>query len=154
MTIRVVFVCLGNICRSPMAHGLFAHLVKEAGLDGRIEVDSCGTGSWHVGEPPHRDTQRILERHGIQLHHHARQIERADLEEADYLIALDRSNLADLQLMEPKRAEVGLLLDYAPDVPHRDVPDPYYTGRFEEVFEMVEAGCRGLLAYIRQREGF
>lgn len=153
MTIQVTFVCLGNICRSPMAEAIFAHLVTEAGLQDRIAVASCGTGSWHVGEAPHRGTQQVLQAHGIPFSHHARQIAHADLESADYLIAMDAENLADIHRLGHTDAESGLLLPYAPEVRLSEVPDPYYTGRFEEVFKLVEAGCRSLLAHIRQQHG-
>ncbi|GAB4477944.1 MAG: low molecular weight protein-tyrosine-phosphatase [Anaerolineae bacterium] len=152
MTVRVVFVCLGNICRSPMAEGVFRHLVKEAGLQDRIEVDSCGTGGWHVGEAPHRGTQLILRQHGIDYQHRARQISRRDLREASYLIAMDMENLEAIRRLGPTDAEVGLLLDYAEGLTVREVPDPYYDGRFEEVYRLVEAGARGLLKHIREQE--
>lgn len=153
MTVKVVFVCMGNICRSPMAEGVFAHLVKQAGLSHMIEVDSCGTGSWHIGESPHRGTQRMLAQAGIDYRHHARQLSHADLQEADYLIAMDSENLRAIQRFGRTDAKVGLLLDYAKGVEASDVPDPYYTDRFEEVYELVEAGCRGLLEHIRRTEG-
>ncbi len=153
MTIKVVFVCLGNICRSPMAEGVFTHLVDEAGLSDHFQIDSCGTSRWHVGEPPHLGTQTVLREHGIQYQHRARRIEPSDLEEADYLIAMDSDNLADIQRMGEVRGELGLLLDYAPELQLHNVPDPYYTERFEEVYQLVEAGCRGLLAHIREKEG-
>ncbi len=152
MTVRVVFVCLGNICRSPMAEGVFRHLVKEAGLEDRIQIDSCGTGGWHVGEPPHRGTQLILRQHGIDYQHRARQIDARDLRDADYLIAMDMENLDNIRRLGPTDAEVGLLLDYAEGLTVREVPDPYYNGRFEEVYRLVEAGARGLLKHIREKE--
>jgi len=153
MAIKVMLGCSGNICRSPMAEGVFRHLVREAGLGDKISADSTGTGGWHVGESPHPGTRRMLERHGIQYHHRARQLTQQDVRSADYLIAMDSSHLAHIRRMRPDGAEVGLLLDYAPEMYVEEVPDPYYDGNFEEVYELVEAGARGLLQHIRQKEG-
>jgi protein-tyrosine phosphatase len=147
--VRVLFVCLGNICRSPMAEAVFCHLVAQAGLSERIQADSAGTGSWHVGEQPHHGTRRVLRERGIDYTHCARVIAPADFAHFDYIVALDRSNLADLSgLARGSRAKVGLLLDYAPATGYRDVPDPYYDGRFDLVYDLVEQGCRGLLERI------
>jgi protein-tyrosine phosphatase len=151
--IRIVFVCLGNICRSPMAEAVFAHLVAQAGLSDRFQIDSAGTGAWHVGEPAHRGTRRVLAEHGIESRSTARQVNQADLTEADYLIAMDSDNLYDLKSLGTR---VGLngrarrLLEFAQGVTVKDVPDPYYQGNFEEVYRLVEAGCQGLLAHIRR----
>ncbi|MEJ2147869.1 MAG: low molecular weight phosphotyrosine protein phosphatase [Chloroflexota bacterium] len=153
MPIRVVFVCLGNICRSPMAHGLFEHMVEEAGLSDQIEVDSAGTSSYHNGEGPHPGTQEVLGEHGIHFQHASRQLTRRDLREADYLIALDRSNLRGISQLGYPTGEVGLLMAFAPQAGIDDVPDPYYSGGFDRVYELVKAGCEGLLAHIRQAEG-
>lgn len=154
MPIKVVFVCLGNICRSPMAEGVFQHMVEQAGLSDRIQVDSCGTGHWHIGEEPHFGTQRTLARHGIPYKHRARQLCAADLTEAEYLIAMDSENLSSLRRVGPSKAHVALLLDFAKEVETVDVPDPYYNGRFDEVYDLVVRGCQGLLAHIREKEGF
>lgn len=153
MTVRVVFVCLGNICRSPMAEAVFQDMVNKAGLSDEIIVDSVGTGSWHVGEPPHRGTQQVLKEHGIQFDHRAQQLAANDLKTADYLIAMDRDNLSSIRRIGSTEAETGLLLDYANNVNEVDVPDPYYSGGFDHVYRLVEAGCRGLLEHIRQQEG-
>lgn len=142
--IRVLMVCLGNICRSPMAEAVFRQHVAEAGLQDRIEVASAGTGRWHVGEPPHSGTQRVLREHGLELPgKRARHVSDFDLDLIPYVVAMDRDNLRDL-------GERGvLLLDEAdPALEARDVPDPYYGGGFDEVYELVDAGCRGLLARI------
>jgi protein-tyrosine phosphatase len=152
MTVTVTFVCLGNICRSPMAEAVFRNLVHQAGLDDQIKVDSCGTGSWHIGEAAHSGTQAVLRQHGIPCHHTARKLSKGDLAEADYLIAMDKENLEDIHRFGETRAETGLLLNYAPTLGLQEVPDPYYTNRFEEVYNLVEAGCAGLLAHIRQEE--
>lgn len=152
MPVQVTFVCLGNICRSPMAEAVFQHLVEQAGLTDKISVDSCGTGGWHAGEPPHPGTRKVLENHAVPYLHQARQISQLDLTGADYLIAMDQDNLQDIRNLGPARGETALLLSYAPQLEIREVPDPYYTNRFEEVYQMVDAGCRGLLAHIRQKE--
>ncbi len=153
--IRVLFVCLGNICRSPMAEAVFRHLVAEAGLSNRFEIDSAGTGGWHVGEPPHPGTQRILARHNIPTAGmRARQVRASDIDQYDYILVMDRENLADLSRFHPRaRERAKLLLSFAPELGVDEVPDPYYNGRFDDVYRMVEHACRNLLAYIRQKEG-
>ena len=147
--IRVLMVCLGNICRSPMAEGVFRHHVKTAGLEGTIEVASAGTGRWHVGEPPHSGTRRELSRHGLTLgDKRAQHVSEHGPVSFDYVVAMDRDNLRDLG------GRGVLLLDFAdPPVGTRDVPDPYYGGGFEEVYDLVDAGCRGLLAHIVEEQG-
>ncbi len=153
--VRILFVCLGNICRSPMAEAVFSHLVKEAGLSDRILVDSAGTSDWHVGERAHPGTRGILAQHNIRYDGRARQITDADLRDFDYILAMDRHNLADLRVLAngTTDAEIRLFMDYANGVRERDVPDPYLTGRFEEVYRLVRAAAEGLLAHIRERHG-
>lgn len=161
--IRVLFVCLGNICRSPMAEAVFRHYVQEAGLSDRIVVDSAGTGDWHVGEPPHRGTRRILDSNNISYENiRARQVAGSDFADSHYIIAMDEQNLRDLRRIAEQAARaggssraphIGKLLDFASKSASGDVPDPYYTGNFEEVFAMVQDGCRGLLNYIIEKEG-
>ncbi|BBW98579.1 MULTISPECIES: low molecular weight protein-tyrosine-phosphatase [Geobacillus] len=149
--VKVLFVCLGNICRSPMAEAVFRHLVKERGLEHVITVDSAGTGSWHVGEPPHAGTRRILSENKIDYSGiRARQVARRDLEEFDYIIAMDATNLNDLRrLAGPRsRAVIARLLDFVPERETDDVPDPYYTGNFAEVYRLIRAGCEHLLETI------
>jgi protein-tyrosine phosphatase len=144
---------MGNICRSPMAEGVFRHLVDQVGFTGHIRADSAGTGAWHVGEPPHHGTQRVLRQHGIEYEHAARVVTRDDFHRFDYIIAMDNDNLYTLRSMAhgtPVRPK--LLMDYASGAEGREVPDPYYNGRFDEVYHLIEQGCRGLLEYILQQE--
>lgn len=148
---RVVFVCLGNICRSPMAEAVFRHLVEKANLADRIEVDSAGTGHWHVGERPHRGTLRELAQHGIDASElTARQVIPADMRTADYLVAMDQENFADLKGLGPVKGTLLLFMDLLPEEGLKDVPDPYYVGNFDEVYRLVEQGCHRLLERIMQ----
>jgi protein-tyrosine phosphatase len=154
--VRLLFVCLGNICRSPTAEGVMRTLVRDAGLQERIEVDSAGTGSWHVGEPPDARATRVARRRGIELGGAARQVWSRDFAEFDLILAMDASNLRNLQRLAPDedaRAKVRLLREFegragsqssAGDL---DVPDPYYGGPngFEEVLDLVHAACAALL---------
>src|SRR5258708_34998196 len=135
--IRVLFVCLGNICRSPMAEAVFARLVNEAGLSDRISADSAGTGNWHLGEAPHSGTRRVLQKNSIKYEHRARLLEEEDVKRFDYIIAMDRHNLRDIQALRGGRARIGLLLGYAPQLAEAEVPDPYYDGRFEFLYDLV-----------------
>ncbi len=151
--VRVLFVCLGNICRSPMAEAVFQKMVDDAGLSDQIVVDSAGTGSWHVGEKAHRGTRRILSQHGIEYDGRARQVRPQDMDPKSYIIAMDASNLNDLQRQYGNHPHLHRLLDFASQTNVQDVPDPYYTDNFEYVYRLVNDGCRGLLATIREREG-
>jgi protein-tyrosine phosphatase len=151
--VRVLFVCLGNICRSPMAEGVFQHLVNDAGLGDAIVVDSAGTGSWHVGESAHRGTRKILADNGIDYRGRARQVSRPDFNNFDYILAMDHDNLMNLKSMARNgaAAEIRLFMDYAPDAGAREVPDPYYNGRFDVVYDLVLQAATGLLAHIREK---
>ncbi len=153
--IRVCCVCLGNICRSPTAESVLAHLVTEAGLEEAIEVDSAGTSAWHVGERPDARSNAAARRHGIPLRGHSRQFRVEDFQRFDYVVAMDRANLRDLLNLAPDdsaRARVSLLRSHDPEADGQDVPDPYYGAGdgFERVFQICLAGSRGLLAEIRQ----
>ncbi|WP_016913541.1 low molecular weight protein-tyrosine-phosphatase [Vreelandella stevensii] len=152
---RVLFVCLGNICRSPTAEGVFQQAVVRAGLDGRITIDSCGVGDWHVGKAPDPRSQAAARQRGIEIGHlRARQLKVSDFHEFDYVLGMDRENLAAMRALQPanSQAQVGLLLDYA-GLPQSDVPDPYYGGDdgFEQVLDLIERASQGLLDEL-QRE--
>ena len=153
MTIHVLFVCLGNICRSPMAEAVFQKMVDDAGLSDQIAVDSAGTGSWHVGEKAHRGTRRILAQHDIAYDGRARQVNAQDMNPNAYIIAMDGSNYSDLQRLYGQHPHLHRLLEFASQSDVRDVPDPYFSDNFEYVYALVTDGCRGLLATIREREG-
>ncbi len=135
-----------------MAEAVFLSLVEEAGLDDSIQADSAGIGSWYVGEKAHPGTRQVLARRGIAYDGRARVLTRADLDRFDYVLAMDYDNLAHLQSMDGgrARAKISLFLDYAPGAGAREVPDPYYDGRFEEVYTLVRQAAEGLLAQIRE----
>ena len=148
--LAVLFVCLGNICRSPTAHGVLEQIVRDAGHDNWLSIDSCGTGDWHVGEAPDRRATAEALRRGYRLDHlRARQVSAADFETFDYILAMDRSNLRDLEALCPTGfpGHLGLFLDFHPDTATTEVPDPYYGGDdgFAEVLDLVEGASRGLL---------
>ncbi len=148
-TIRVCFVCLGNICRSPLAEGAFRRHVDAAGLADHFEIDSAGTGHWHAGEPPDPRSVAEAKKNGVDIsRQRARQFVAADLERFDVVRAMDGSNLRALLALGEGEADVAMLLD-------EDVPDPYY-GRgdgFARVWSMVDRGCADLLAALRARYG-
>jgi len=153
--IKVLFVCLGNICRSPMADGVFQHKVNQAGLSKQIMVDSAGTGSWHVGESAHKGTLAVLKKHHIPYDGRARQFVRRDLSDFDYILAMDSSNLTTIQQVMGGESDgdVRLFLSYAKAkgiVDRETVPDPYYDNRFDEVYDLVNKGCDALLAHIQE----
>jgi protein-tyrosine phosphatase len=149
-TSGVLFVCLGNICRSPMAEGMFRHVASEAGVLDRFRIDSAGTGSWHAGSPPDGRAQATLRKRGVDISGlRARQVEPEDFHDFDLLLAMDASNRGDLLEIAPKpmQGKVRLFLEFAPHLRTREVPDPYYGGPegFDRVLEMVEAASAGLL---------
>jgi protein-tyrosine phosphatase len=145
---RILFVCLGNICRSPTAEAVMRGLVAEAGLQGEIEVESAGTGDWHLGHPPDERSVAAAAERGVELTGTARQVTGTDFGEFDLLVAMDRQNRDDLLALAPsdeEREKVRLLRSYSDG--ELDVPDPYYGGRdeFADVVEIVERSCRALL---------
>jgi protein-tyrosine phosphatase len=157
--LRICFVCLGNICRSPTAEGVMQHLIEQAGLADRIELDSAGTGAYHVGEKPDRRSAGAALRRGIQLRGCARQFERSDFDDFDYVVAMDSSNHRDLLALcrsADDRGKVSLLRDFDPASPRgASVPDPYFGGErgFDEVLDICQAACEHLLARLRREHG-
>ena len=154
--VKVLFVCMGNICRSPTAHGVFRHLVRESGLEALIEIDSAGTHAYHVGEPPDRRARETASSRGIDIGDlRARRAEPEDFHYFDYVLAMDQDNYHSLSRICPPGVEskLALFMDFAPELRRREVPDPYYGGQqgFEQVFDMVEAAARGLLDDISRR---
>jgi protein-tyrosine phosphatase len=155
--LRLLFVCLGNICRSPTAEGVMRALVAEAGLEDSIELDSAGTGAWHVGSSPDTRASAAARAQGVTLAGAARQVTSSDFEEFDLLLAMDSANARDLRALahgDEQRAKVRLLREFDPASEHAedlDVPDPYYGegDGFAHVFELVRAACAGLLAQIQ-----
>lgn len=154
--VRVLFVCLGNICRSPMAEGVFRHVVQTAGLGHSIEIDSAGTHAYHVGECPDPRAQATAARYGVDISGlRGRQALAADFDRFHYVLAMDRENLANLERIcpAPHRDKLRLFMEFAPEWPEREVPDPYFGGEagFSRVLDMIEAAAEGLLADIRER---
>lgn len=151
MKIKVLFVCLGNICRSPMAEGIFKAQVEKAGLSDKIEIDSAGTSAYHIGELADPRMRETALQHGITLTHKARQVKADDLLEFDYVIAMDPINLSDLQRLAPNpKAKVKLMRSFGKNADNLAIPDPYYGGNdgFEEVFELLEGFTGALLEEI------
>jgi protein-tyrosine phosphatase len=144
---RILFVCMGNICRSPTAEGVMRRLLRDAGLEG-VEVESAGTGGWHAGEPPDERAAAAAARRGVTLEGSARQVRPADFRRFDLLVAMDRGNLRELLALAPDDEAAGKVRLLVPDA---DVPDPYYGGDrgFETVLDMVERACRGLIDDLR-----
>jgi protein-tyrosine phosphatase len=151
--VHVLFVCLGNICRSPMAEGVFRQMVARRVYRSKSRIDSAGTGAWHVGEKAHRGTRRVLAAQGIPYDGRARQIKNADLNmPQSYIVVMDESNLSDLRRAFGQQQTIYRLLDFATEHIERNVPDPYYNNNFDYVYELVADGCRGLLATIRSEQ--
>lgn len=153
--IKVLFVCLGNICRSPMAEAVFRQKIRENLLEDKITIDSAGTGGWHIGKIPHEGTRDILTKNNINFDGmKARQVNQQDFSEFHYIIAMDTNNKNDLlSFIDSDRSPyLGKLLDFIPNSMVSDVPDPYYTGGFDQVYELVSEGCDHLLNFIKNRE--
>ena len=158
-SVAVCFVCLGNICRSPTAEAIFKKLVRDAGLDDRIAIESRGTGDWHTGEPADARARAAAKRRGVMLDGVACRFERVDFARFDYILSMDTRVLDTLRRLarsDDERDRVHNFRAFDPDAsPDAPVPDPYYGGAdgFDEVFDICEAGCRGLLAEVRDRLG-
>ncbi len=156
MPVKVLFVCMGNICRSPTAHGVFEGLVEKAGLSQQILVDSAGTHAYHVGNPPDPRSQQTALSRGFDLSsQRARKAEREDFLQFDYVLAMDQDNYQHLRALCPPGMEekLSLFMAFAPELGLEEVPDPYYGGSrgFDKVFDMVEVAAQGLLEDIRKR---
>lgn len=152
--VKILFVCMGNICRSPTAHGVFEHLVKAENLEDKIEIDSAGTHAYHVGESPDQRAEETAHKHNVDLSYiQARKVHPNDFEYYDYILAMDLDNLSILEKDCPEDAKhkLHLFLNFAQELQQREVPDPYYGGRqgFENVFNMVDAASKGLLENIK-----
>lgn len=155
--VKVLFVCMGNICRSPMAEGVFRRMLEGVGLVEQVYVDSAGTHSYHIGAPPDSRSQATALSRGVDLRNlRARRVVAADFVEFDYLLAMDRANYRDLlaACQDAKlQSRIRLFMDFAPALPEREVPDPYYGGPtgFERIMDLVEEGAQGLLLHLRER---
>ena len=153
--VRVLFICMGNICRSPLAQGVFEDLVRREGLEEEVFVDSAGTGRWHVGSPPDERAQRSARVRGLDLSaQRARQVTPDDCQSFDYILTMDEENYRAVSaLCRESGAKVRPFLDFAPDRPEREVPDPFYGGPegFEHVLDLVETASEGLLEEIREK---
>ena len=151
---RILFVCLGNICRSPTAEGVMRHKLREAGLEEDVDVESAGTGGWHVGHPPDERASAAAAARGIALESRAQRFEREHFEDFDLIVAMDSQNLADMRALAPHAAAEGklvMLRDYDPEADGAlDVPDPYYGGEqgFERVLDLLDEGCDALIAHL------
>ena len=159
---RVLFVCLGNICRSPTAHGVFRDLVRRSGLEQRVQVDSCGTSAWHNGEGADGNMVQAAREQGIDLSDLvSRKLQRSDFDNFDVIVAMDGRNEQDILAQQPSSCEAEVLrfMDFVPGASSRDVPDPYYGGMdgFREVVDLVVSGCGPLLEHVlaaaEEREG-
>jgi len=153
---RLLFVCLGNICRSPAADGVMRDVVEKAGLSDRIEIDSAGTEGWHSGKLPDQRMRQAASTRGITLDHRARQFKAADLERFDLILAMDRDNERNIRTLDRENrhtAKIRLFCDFCTDHSEREVPDPYYGGPegFEHVLDLIEDGCEGLLREVKAR---
>lgn len=157
--IRVLFVCLGNICRSPLAEGIFKKLVNEAGLESVIESDSAGTSRWHIDEPPDTRSIQIAARNNIRLDHLGKQVLRNDLNKFDYILAMDTDNLENILKLEVPgkeyRAKVMLMREFDEERSGADIPDPYYGGEngFQHVFDLLEESLGNFLVFLIREHG-
>lgn len=147
----ILFICMGNICRSPLAEGVFLHKARERGVHDEFDVDSAGTGGWHVGDPPDHRSVKVAKENGVRLVSRARQVKSGDFEEFDLLICMDGENAHDLASMGCPPEKIKLLMDYHDDSQHDEVPDPYYGGRdgFKLMHELIDRAVDGLLERMR-----
>jgi protein-tyrosine phosphatase len=153
--VKILFVCLGNICRSPLAEALFNHKIKQAGLADGVMSDSCGTGNYHIGAQPDKRSIHVAVKHGIPINHACRQLSEIDLQEFDYLLAMDKSNQRDILFLatDAQREKVLLIRSFDKSDTKLEVPDPYYGGskEFQEVFEILDRSLDGFISHLRER---
>ncbi len=151
--IRLLFVCLGNICRSPLAEGLVIHHAKQQGILDRLEIDSAGTGAWHIGNPPDSRSIAVAEKHGVDISgQKARKIKQDDFDLYDYLFAMDKSNLADLRSLSPDEhhGKIRLFTHYGEGQKDQEVPDPYYDDGFDDVYAMIDHAAEQLVLHLKE----
>jgi protein-tyrosine phosphatase len=152
--VKVLFVCLGNICRSPLAEGIFDEMVKEQGLEDRISCDSCGMAAYHISSQPDSRTVANAKENGLELNHQARQFDGSDLDKFDQILVMDRANYEEVRqffISEGHASKVRLMRAYDLEEPNKDVPDPYYGGDqgFQEVYDILYRSCGELLSKVR-----
>ncbi len=156
MTYKLLFVCLGNICRSPAAENIMRHLLEKEGLSDKIICDSAGTASYHIGSAPDARMQRAAKKQGISMTGYARQFTKEDFREFDLILAMDRDNYHNILRLDPQgeyRHKVKMMCDYATHHREKEVPDPYYGGEsgFDRVIDLLKDACNGLLAELRSK---
>jgi len=155
--VKVLFVCLGNICRSPLAEGIFKKKVEEKGLDDRFVIDSCGTSNYHIGEQPDRRTIKNALANGVRLNHQGRQFTVQDFNDFDYIVAMDSSNVRDVESLRPVGSDKQIMLMRSFDEAglNKDVPDPYYgvENGFQEVFDILDRSIEGLVNHVVLEKG-
>jgi len=153
--IKVLFVCLGNICRSPLAEGIFNHKIKSLGLNDKFKSDSAGTSDFHIGELPDERTLKCASKYGIKINHRGRQVNRTDFRDFDYILAMDEHNLRNLNSLKERlnfpEKNIFLMRDFVPDWQGMSVPDPYYGGDegFEEIYRILDEAIDGFLEKIK-----
>ena len=158
MPISILFTCLGNICRSPLAEAIFKHLVIKRGLMEHFEIDSCGTSRYHLGDNPDHRTVKVAQAHNIPISHKGRQIQASDIEQFNIIVAMDSNNLHDIKRIKTglkNKSKIILMRDYDTEEAGTDVPDPYFGGDkgFEDVFSILNRSCRNMLNELVEEHG-